>query len=124
MPLAHLAHRACSCLSRVSATHQIQGLTAANQFDEACQFPEPARRDRDVLNTAYVLVLVLGLQGELLGLAWKLVGSTVPSSAPEGHGPGRAGSRHNVRLVPGTMNLARNVPAKARGMMRTPRSKR
>ena len=42
--------------------------------DEARQFLESARRDGDVLYTAYVLVLVLGLRrGELLGLTWELV---------------------------------------------------
>jgi integrase len=42
--------------------------------DEARRFLECARRDDDVLYTAYVLVLVLGLRkGELLGLAWESV---------------------------------------------------
>jgi integrase len=42
--------------------------------DEVRQFLESARRDDDVLYTAYVLVLVLGLRkGELLGLTWELV---------------------------------------------------
>jgi integrase len=42
--------------------------------DEARQFLESARRDNDVLYTAYVLVLVLGLRkGELLGLTWDLI---------------------------------------------------
>jgi integrase len=42
--------------------------------DEARQFLESARHDNDVLYTAYVLVLVLGLRkGELLGLTWDLI---------------------------------------------------
>jgi integrase len=42
--------------------------------DEARQFLGSARRASDVLYTAYVLVLVLGLRrGELLGLTWELV---------------------------------------------------
>lgn len=42
--------------------------------EEARQFLESARRDRDPMYTAYVLILVLGLRrGEVLGLTWPMV---------------------------------------------------
>lgn len=42
--------------------------------DEARQFLESARRDRDPLYAAYVLILVLGLRkGEVIGLPWTAV---------------------------------------------------
>ena len=42
--------------------------------DEARRFLESAKRDRDPLYAAYVLVLVLGLRkGEIVGLSWTAV---------------------------------------------------
>jgi integrase len=42
--------------------------------DEARRFLESAKRDRDPLYAAYVLILVLGLRkGEIVGLPWSAV---------------------------------------------------
>jgi integrase len=42
--------------------------------EEARQFLESAKRDRDLLSAAYVLILVLGLRkGEVIALAWGAV---------------------------------------------------
>jgi integrase len=42
--------------------------------DEARRFLESAKRDRDPLYAAYVLILVLGLRkGEVIGLPWSAV---------------------------------------------------
>lgn len=43
-------------------------------MEEPRQFLKSARRDRDPMYTAYVLILVLGLRrGEVLGLTWPMV---------------------------------------------------
>jgi integrase len=59
---------------RLSSRSEPKRKRRAWTVDEARRFLESARSDGDVLYTAYVLVLVLGLRkGELLGLGWDLV---------------------------------------------------
>ncbi len=51
-------------------TRKIRAWTVA----EACQFLDSARTESDPLNTAYVLMLILGLRlGEALGLPWDCI---------------------------------------------------
>ena len=64
----------CAAIVRLPNRREPRRKRRSWTVDEARQFLESARHDDDVLYTAYVLVLVLGLRkGELLGLTWELV---------------------------------------------------
>ncbi len=64
----------CAAIVRLPNRREPRRKRRSWTVDEARRFLESARHDGDVLYTAYVLVLVLGLRkGELLGLTWELV---------------------------------------------------